>query len=310
MKCVDCLLIAGMMLWWGAGVAGAQARLPAAPLKPAAPGVMDAATTHTAPKPDLVLPLWPGDAPGLAAGEPAEVYVNGFYRNVSQPQLLVYLPKNGPAKKTALIIAPGGSYIELATALHVDNVVQMLNGQGIVVIGLKYRVRYGSNNAAAEALADAKRAVRIVRSRAGEWGIDPARIGVQGYSAGGNLCLVLAGRFDAGDPQAADPIERVSCRPDFMALMCTWPNRKTINDYPLMKDSPPAFIANAQDDRTAPVTFATAIDGKLKGLGVTEKLFVVPTGGHAAFHYGAVSGPGVKWPEELLPWLKKIGMMD
>jgi endo-1,4-beta-xylanase len=190
--------------------------------------------------------------------------------------------------------------------LHVENVVPLLNDRGIAVFGLKYRTRYANNDVVEDALADGQRAVRIVRSRAQEWGIDPHRIGVQGYSAGGNLCLNLAGRFDPGDPQAADPVERFSCRPDFCALMCPWPNKRTIDEFPLSGDAPPAFIANARDDKTAPLEFALAIDDKLKGLGVKEQLFVVDTGGHSAFHYGVVDGPGAGWPETLLAWLKQI----
>jgi endo-1,4-beta-xylanase len=155
-------------------------------------------------------------------------------------------------------------------------------------------------------LADGKRAVRIVRSRAQEWGIDPHRIGVQGYSAGGNLCLNLAGRFDAGNAQATDPIERFSCRPDFCVLMCPWPNKRSMDEFPLSQDAPPMFIANARDDKTAPLSFALAIDERLKGLGVKERLFVVDTGGHGAFHYGVVDGPGAGWPEALLAWLKQV----
>jgi acetyl esterase/lipase len=258
------------------------------------------------PEPDAIIPLWPGDAPNLVSGGKPETFVNERYANVSVPQLFVYLPPKEKASGTALVICAGGGYGHLAMCLHVENVVKLLNDQGIAVFGLKYRTRYGNNDVVQDALADGQRAVRIVRSRAQEWAIDPHRVGVQGYSAGGNLCLNLAGRFDTGDPQAVDPIERFSCRPDFCALMCPWPNKRTIDEFPLSKDSPPTFIANARDDKTAPLSFALAIDEKLKGLGVKEKLFVVDSGGHGAFHSGVVEGPGARWPEALLPWLKQI----
>jgi acetyl esterase/lipase len=222
--------------------------------------------------------------------------------------LSVYLPPKERAGGTALVICAGGGYTHLGMCLHVDNVVQLLNDQGIAVFGLKYRTRYGDNDVAADALADGQRAVRIVRSRAGEWGIDPHRIGVQGYSAGANLCLNLGGHFDDGDPNAADPIERFSCRPDFCVLMCVWANRRPIADYPLSKNSPPTFLAHAKDDKTAPISFAMEIDEKLGGLDVPHEMFVVDSGGHGAFHCGMVEGPGAKWPEAVLPWLKKIGM--
>ena len=260
------------------------------------------------PEPDAVIPLWPGDAPGLVPGGKAETFINERYANVSVPQLFVYLPPKEKARGTALVIAAGGGYNHLAMCLHVENVVPLLHEQGIAVFGLKYRTRYGDNDVVADALADGKRAVRIVRSRAAEWGIDPHRIGFQGYSAGANLCLNLAGQFDEGDLAAADKIERVSSRPDFCVLTCVWPNKRTIADFPLSKNSPPTFFAHAKDDTTAPIAFATEVDEKLKGLGVREEMFVVDTGGHGAFHVGMVEGLGAKWPEALLPWLKKMDM--
>jgi acetyl esterase/lipase len=260
------------------------------------------------PVPDAVLPLWPGDAPNLVPGGKAETFVNERYANVSVPQLFVYLPKKEKARGTALVICPGGGYNHLALCLHVENVVPLLNDQGIAVLGLKYRTRYGNNDVVADALADGQRAVRIVRSRAAEWGIDPHRVGVQGYSAGANLCLNLSCHFDDGDPTAADPIERFSSRPDFCVLMCVWPNQKTLADFPLSARSPPTFLVHARDDKTAPISFALEIDEKLKSLGVPKGTFVVDTGGHGAFHCGVAEGPRTKWPEALLPWLKEINM--
>lgn len=261
------------------------------------------------PEPTAVIPLWPQGVPNLVAGGRAETFVNERYANVSVPQLHVYLPPPDKASGTALVICAGGGYRHLAMCLHVENVLPVLHDHGIAVIGLKYRTRYAdSNDVAADALADGQRAVRIVRSRAQEWGLDSGRIGVQGYSAGGNLCLNLAGHFDAGDPQAVDPVERISCRPDFCVLMCPWPNKQPSDAFPLRDDSPPTFLASARDDTTAPFSFAQAINDRLKGLGVKQQLFAVDTGGHGAFHYGMVAGPGGKWPEGLLAWLDEIDM--
>ena len=265
--------------------------------------------TIAKPTPDAVIRLWVGDAPNLVAGGKPEDIVNDRYVNVSVPQLFVYLPSKEKAKRTALIVCPGGGYTHLNMRTSVDNVAKLLNDQGIAVFGLKYRTRYGDNNVVEDALADGKRAVRIVRTRAKEWGVDPHRIGVQGYSAGGNLCLNLAGRFDDGDPRATDPVDRCSSRPNFVALMCPWPNKRTIEEFPLSKNSPPTFIASARDDKAAPFAFATGIDEILKALGVTERLFAVETGGHGAFQYGVSESPGAQWPEALLPWLRQIKML-
>lgn len=260
------------------------------------------------PQPDVIIRLWPGDAPNLVPGGKEETFINERFANVSVPQLFVYLPPKDKASGTSLIICAGGGYSHLGMCLHVENLVPLLHEHGIAVFGLKYRTRYGKNNVEEDALADSQRAVRIVRSRAPEWGLDPGRVGVQGYSAGANLCLNLAGRFDRGDPQAADPLNRFSCRPDFCVLMCVWPNKRPIDEFPLSKDSPPTFFAHAEDDPTAPISFALAVADKLKGLGVREERFLVDRGGHNAFHVGVVDGPGVRWPAALLSWLKQIGM--
>ena len=262
-------------------------------------------------KPELaeMVPLWPGEPPNLVAGGRPETCINERYQNVSIPQLMVYLPPKGKANGVSLIICAGGGYGHLAIATHVENVVRMLNEQGITVFGLKYRTAYGKNNVVADALADGQRAVKLVRSRAAAWNLDPHRVGVQGYSAGANLCLNLISHFDGGTPQAADPVERFSSRPDFCVLMCPWPNKKTMADFPLGRTAPPTWIAIARDDTVATLPFSLAIDEKLKDMGVPHELFIVDKGGHGAFHYGMVKGPGSQWPKPFLKWLNQIGIL-
>ncbi|MCE5228590.1 alpha/beta hydrolase [bacterium] len=261
-----------------------------------------------APKIDKKIRLWQGDAPGFMKGAPAEAIVNERIKYVSTPELFVYLPDKPKQNATALIICPGGGFNHLAMNLHVENVARMLNGKGIVVFGLKYRTKLGKNDYVADSQADALRAVRVVRSRAKEFGIDPHKIGIQGYSAGSTVILNLLGHFDNGNPKAADPVGRISSRPDFAVLMCPWPNEKTLEDYPLPKNTPPVFIAHARDDEAAPYAFAVALDEKLKKMGTPERMFSVDRGGHSAFHYGDTTGEGVAWPDKLMEWLKEIGM--
>jgi acetyl esterase/lipase len=110
-----------------------------------------------------------------------------------------------------------------------------------------------------DALADAQRAMRLIRLHASEWHIDPARTGVLGMSAGGHLALNLATHSDAGDPAASNPLLRLSCRPAFLCLLCPWPDRQTIESFPIDSGSPPAFIATALDDTVAPSAFAASI---------------------------------------------------
>ena len=255
------------------------------------------------PTPNQVLRLWPGDAPGLVAPAKPEEIVNERIRNVSVPELWACLPKKPGVKRTALLICPGGGYAHLAMGLHVGNVVPLMHDKGIVVFGLKYRTCYGANPVADDAVADCARAVRIIRQHAGELGI--GRVGVQGYSAGGNIGLKL-GCFDVGNPQSADPVERFSSWPDFMALMCPWPDGKTIDRYPVKPNPPPVFIASAEDDKTAPTAFAKDISKAIERQGGTVRMFLVPSGGHPAFHYGVGDGPGTKWPDALFAMLRDL----
>ena len=256
------------------------------------------------PTPTQIVKLWPGDAPRLVTPAKSEEIVNERIRNVSVPELWIYQPeKKSDQKRTAMLICAGGGYSHLAMGLHVGNVVKLFHEQGVVVIALKYRTRYGANAVAEDAMADCARAIRFIRQQGDAWGIN--RVGFQGYSAGANIGLNLLGHFDEGDPQSTDPVERFSSRPDFMALMCPWPNGKPISHYAVKKNPPPVFIASAEDDRTAPTSFALEIAEAVKKQGGTVQLFVVPTGGHAAFHYGVEKGPGAKWPDALLPMLNK-----
>jgi acetyl esterase/lipase len=262
------------------------------------------------PEPTGIIQLWPGEPPNLVDGGKAEIIENERHKNVSRPQLYVYLPPKEKRCGVSLIICAGGGYTRLSMGIHVENVVRILNDQGIAVFGLKYRTRYGENDVVADALADGKRAVRLVRSRAAEWGLDPQRIGVQGYSAGGNLGLNLISYSDNGSAQDSDPVERFSCRPDFCVLMSTWPAQiKHIEDLPLTRNVPPTWIAIARDDATAPPAFSQAIADRLEKLQVRHELYIVEKGGHGAFHYGLSSSEGGQWPTLLLAWLHAIGIM-
>ena len=163
------------------------------------------------------------------------------------------------------------------------------------------------NDVVADALADGQRTVRIkCTARPGSGGSIRDAWACKATRPARPL-LNLAGQFDRGDPQAADPIDRLSCRPDFCVLMCPWPNQHTIDQFPLSKDSPPTFIASARDNKIAN-SFAVEIGEKLKSQGVAEQLFIVDRGGHGTFHYGMSDQPGPQWPTAPLAWLKQIGM--
>jgi acetyl esterase/lipase len=254
------------------------------------------------PEPDQVIRLWDGDAPGLVSPVHNSETLDGqrfSFKCVSVPELWVYLPDTPAQNRQAIMICPGGGFGHLDMGKHVRNVVRLFNDQGIVVIGLKYRTNYGGNNYVSDSLVDSERGMRLIRYHAAEWGIDPNRICAQGYSAGGTVCMNLLGHFDDGDAGSPDPVERLSSRPDYVALMCPWPNGRAASAYPMLTNPPPVFIASAEDDKTAPTAFAQEIGAALTSQGGTVKWFIVPTGGHGAFHYGVSPRPGVEWPTAL-----------
>jgi len=186
--------------------------------------------------------LWPEGAPGAVGNEDAD-----------RPTLTVYLPPAERAVPTGVVVCPGGGYAKLAMDHEGRQVAEWLNSLGVAAFVLKYRL--GPRYRHPAPLEDAKRALRLVRSRAGEFRIAPDRIGVWGFSAGGHLASTLATHFDAGNPAAADPIERVSCRPDFAIL--AYPVISFASEYAhkgsrrnLLGDNPdPALVENLSNEK-------------------------------------------------------------
>jgi len=248
-----------------------------------------------------------GPATQAAVAERSDAAGERFY-NVSQPAIYVWPAPADKASGTAIIACPGGSYDHVTMGPEGLAIARWLNPMGITVIGLKYRTKPPSADVAADALADGQLAMRVVRSRAAEWKIDPKKLGMLGYSAGANLALNVASHFDSGSATASDPAEKQSCRPDFVVLLSTWPNAKPIDAFPLRADSPPMFIAIAKDDRTAPPPFTAQIKARLDELKVPTTLYEAERGGHGAFH---LDGAGVDtgWKEPFLEWMKKSGWM-
>ena len=159
---------------------------------------------------------------------PREGVVNRVVRYVSEPTLTLFPAAEEQATGAAMIVAPGGGMMLLAMDKEGYDVARWLNTLGVTVLVLKYRVRPDPHKGMATQLepgvwgailSDGQRAVRTVRARAAEWGLDPARIGMMGFSAGSRLTAQVTLHSDDGDPKAADPVERVSCRPDFIGLM-------------------------------------------------------------------------------------------
>ena len=199
------------------------------------------------------IPLWPNGAPGSEGKTAPEIVVKSTSGEISvwsihQPSLTPYLPPKEKATGTAMLVIPGGGHRNLAITHEGYNVAEWLAERGIAAFVLKHRLARETNSTykiEVEALADTQRAMRLIRSRAQEWGLDPKRIGAIGFSAGGELVYFACERFDEGKADASDPIERQPSRPNFQALIYPGTSGKIqpTNGYP------PVFLACSYTDR-------------------------------------------------------------
>ncbi len=264
------------------------------------------------------IPLWPDKPPRFLENAPPEtVDDKGSVHNVTVPSITVYPAPSEKRSGSALIICCGGGYGALGWKNGVDDAVPVFHSLGVTVIGLKYRLRppHKLDNAGIQALTllDAKRAVRLVRHRAAEWGIDPHKIGVAGYSAGANLTMNLTANFDRGDPKSDDLVERESSRPDFAVGCSTWHWRKKESPFVFPKDAPPVFLVHATNDGIkggAPIQMPRQIKADLEKLGVPVKMLEFDEGAHGVGNLTPQrvqhGFPPTKWPELLLAWLATL----
>ena len=267
----------------------------------------------SAGQPQTVL-LWPGGAPGSAGKHTAEsVRLSGqgehIISNVHAPSILVTLPAPDKSSGAAVIVMPGGGHAELWMDHEGYNVAAYLAGHGIAVFILKYRLARmpGSTyTVERDSLADAGRAIRLVRSRASEWHIDPDRVGVLGFSAGGELAALAATRYDEGVRGATDPVERQSSRPDFQALL--YP--AIPKDMRLTKSTPPAFLLGGSDDKPAISQGLALLYVEFRRAGVPAELHLYDGVGHGFGLRSSNSGPVAAWPGRLLDWLQERGLID
>ena len=264
--------------------------------------------------------LWPGKAPGETyelppEGErPARPGQKQVIRigNVSTPTLSVFKPKqpNG----TAVVICPGGGYSILAWDLEGTEVAEWLNSFGVTAIVLKYRVpRRMDRDKHAAPLQDAQRALALTRHHAKAWGINPERIGILGFSAGGHLTATAMTNYRKRTYPTVDAADQISCRPDFGILV--YPaylvdnetKTKLVPEVPVDKDTPPAIFIHAGDDR---VTADSSVQMWLamRRVGVHSELHVFPNGGHG---YGLrpSADPVSKWPRLVEAWLKRTELV-
>lgn len=264
------------------------------------------------------IPLWPADAPGEVAGEvgkekPMEPLPNqkrvSRLTNVTKPRLTVYEAKGENRTGAAVIICPGGAYNILADEHEGTMVADWLNGLGITAFVLRYRVPRRKGKPMYEApLQDAQRAVRLVRQNAAQWKVNPDKIAVLGFSAGGHLAAMASTAFDREMYKPIDKTDAISARPDLSILI--YPaylaeKGKLVDELKVTKQAPPAFMAHAHDDPVTPessVYYYLA----LKSLGIPAEMHIYTKGGHG---YGMVDNglPTNQWPARCAEWLKVIG---
>ena len=262
--------------------------------------------------PPVVL-LWPGGAPGSegkAAEESVRIAPGGerVVSSVHKPSLTVYLPSKGAATGAAVIIAPGGGHRELWTDHEGHNVARWLSERGVAAFILKYRLAREKDSTytiEGHSLADAQRAIRLVRRRAAEWGVRPERIGIMGFSAGGEVAALAAVRPGAGDAGAANPIDRESATPNFQALIYPAIPR----DMSLSKETPPAFLVCGENDRQGISQGLPELYLALKRAGASAELHVYAGVGHGFGvrdrNRGAVAG----WMARFHEWLEELGLL-
>ena len=260
--------------------------------------------------------LWPSGAPGALGNDPAD-----------QPSLTPFVVSKGRGSGAAIVVCPGGGYQHLAMDYEGYDVAKWLNTLGVSAFVLKYRL--GPRYHHPIELGDAQRAIRMVRTRAAEYGVQPDRIGIMGFSAGGHLASTAGTHFDNGNPKAADPVDRAGSRPDFMVLcypvisfvafahqgskqmlLGDNPDPKLVellsNELQVTRDTPPTFLFHTTTDATVPVENSVMFYSALRKAGVPAEMHIYERGRHGV---GLASSDPVlsSWPARLADWLRIHG---
>ncbi len=274
------------------------------------------AASPVEPKVEL---LWPNGAPGAVGEEDAD-----------RPSLSIYFPPAEKANRAAVVVCPGGGYRALALDHEGRQVAQWLNSFGVAAFVLQYRIAPRYHHPAP--MQDGQRAVRLVRARAAEWNVDPSRIGILGFSAGGHLASTIATHFDPGKPDAEDSIERASCRPDFMVLVypvisfttpythqgsknnLLGPNppkdlvESLSNENQVTPKVPPTFLIHTSGDKGVLAENSVLFYLALRKAGVPAEMHVYEKGDHG---FGLAPKDPVlsTWPERCRAWMDVRGLL-
>lgn len=272
-----------------------------------------------AAEPDSVVNIWPGKAPGdgaparaesvrkstSAAGPQKEVF------DVYTPQLEIFKPAKDQDTGVSILILPGGGFSVLKMDYEGEDCATWLNSIGVTGIVIKYRVpqRPGAPSRYWPAFQDTQRAMSLVRSKVKEWGLDPKRIGLLGFSAGSVVGAVAEGNYEHRSYQALDEIDKVSCRPDFAMLI--YPGTlldkdgKMVSDVKISKQTPPTFIAVANNDKTEN---AIAVYQALKQAGVSTEMHIYADGEHG-FGMRPTTQPHGTWTKRMEEWMINQGLL-
>jgi endo-1,4-beta-xylanase len=257
------------------------------------------------------IPLWTGDAPGSEGrNEPEKVVSSASgerqVSSIHKPSITPFLPAKEKANGAAVLVIPGGGHRILCVDHEGAFVAQWLADRGIAAFVLKHRLAREEGSTytiETHALADTQRAMRLIRSRAGEWHIDPARLGAIGFSAGGELVALAWMRPGDGKPDAADAIDRQDARPAFQGLI--YPGRS--GDIQPTKDAPPAFLACGEKDRQDIAEGLAETYLRFKRAGVSAELHVYAGIGHGFGLRPGMKGPIATWPDRFAEWLESRG---
>jgi len=263
--------------------------------------------------PQTSILLWPNGAPG-SEGKTTPEHVSKSARgeisisNVNFPSITPYLPQKGKGNGLAIIIAPGGGDKELKMDYEGSNFAEWLAEHGIAAFVLKYRLAKETNSTYTvdgHALKDMQRAIRLVRSRAAEWNIDTARIGAMGFSAGGELAGLAAMKYDSGDKNAADAIEKQSSHPDLQLLI--YPGG--FGRFEPSKGSPPLFMAVGNDDNPELCIGMAELYIKYRKAGIPVEFHVFTKAVHGFGVRKTTAGGVIDWPNRFYAWLDDMGFL-
>jgi len=272
------------------------------------------------------IPIWPGEPPDAEvagtvvddAGKPK--LVGGkpwtYVDKVSRPTMTVYAPKEA-STGAAVVVFPGGGYNVLAIDLEGTEAYDWLTSKGITCVLLKYRVpcrKVGPYRNCPAALDDAQRTVGLLRSQASRWKLDPGKIGVLGFSAGGHMVAAMSTHFDKRLYAPVDAADKESCRPDFAVAL--YPGHLAVpeKDFALNPDlkvtsrTSPTFLLHAEDDPVDPVENTLVYYAALRKAGVPAEMHVYVKGGHA-FGLRPTEAPITLWPQQVEAWLRTIGVI-